>query len=72
MEVYQRIAYTQRILRGVALKKYKAVLMDCKQSAKDLVGYKGSLGHLKALSTEDFWTWGESGGLAYDGYTYPG
>ena len=69
MEVYQRIYYTHRILRGAALKKYKVALMDCKQSAKDLLGDKVTLGYLKALSTKDFWTWGESYGIVYGGYT---
>ena len=40
MDVDQRLAYKQRILRVAALKKYKVVLVDCKQSAKDLAGDK--------------------------------
>ena len=35
MEVDQRIAYTHLILRGAALRKYKVVLMACKESMKD-------------------------------------
>ena len=31
MDIYQRIAYIQRIMRGAALKKYKAVLEKCQQ-----------------------------------------
>ena len=68
MEADQRIAYMQRILRGVELKKYKAFLMECKQSANDRAGGKWTLGYLKALSTEDLWTWVNSDGLAYNGH----
>ena len=60
MEVDQSIAYMQRILRGAALKKYKAVLMECKEQAKDLTRDNYTLGDLKALSTEDFWNWAKS------------
>ena len=55
-------------MRGVVLKKYKAFLMECKQSANDLAGDKCTLGYLKALSTEDLWTWVNSDGLAYNGH----
>ena len=37
MDVDQRVAYTKRFLRGAALRKYKVVLLECKQSAKDLM-----------------------------------
>ena len=56
MEVYQRIAYTQRILIGVALKKYKSVMKECKELEKDLVGDKFNLSDLKELYIERFWT----------------
>ena len=36
----QRLAYTQRILRGAVIKKYRAVLVECKHLAKDIAGYK--------------------------------
>ena len=65
MEVDQSIAYMQRILRGAALKKYKAVLMECKESAKDPIGEKYTLGDLKVLSTEEFWTWDRSDEISY-------
>ena len=38
MNVDKRLAYTQSILRGAALKKYREVLVTCRQSAKDLAG----------------------------------
>ena len=44
----------QRIMRGAALKKYKAVLLECNQLAKDLAGENWTLGDLKELSTDDF------------------
>ena len=44
----------QRILRGDFINKYKADLLECKQSAKYLAGDKWNLGDLKGLSTEDF------------------
>ena len=37
-DVDKRIAYTQRILIVSALKKYREVLVTCKQSAKELAG----------------------------------
>ena len=63
MEVEQRIAYTQRILRGAAFKKYKAVRIECKYIAKDLAGDKWNLGNLRVIFTELFWTWDKSDGL---------
>ena len=39
-----RVAYMQRILRGAALKNYKAILVECKKSAKDLTGESWDLG----------------------------
>ena len=67
MDADKRIAYTQRILRGAALKKYKAVLTECKESAKELEGY-----HVKALYIERLWTWSKGGGLDDKGDSYLG
>ena len=72
MEVDQRVAYMRRILRRVALNKYKAVLMESKNSAKDLAGDKCTLGDPKPISTEDFWTWEKSDTLAYGRDDYLG
>ena len=71
MDVDQRVAYMQRILGVSVLKKYKAVLLECKQSSKDLAGYKWNLGELKGLSTDDFWTWYKSDGISYDLDAHP-
>ena len=51
MEVEQRVVYMQTILRVSAINKYKAVILECKQSVKDLKGDKWTLGDLKALFT---------------------
>ena len=64
MDVDQRVAYTQCILRGSAIKNYNAVLLECKQSAKKLAGDKWDLGVLKWLSTEDLWAWAKKDGIA--------
>ena len=47
-------------------------MLDCRQSSKDLAGVKWTLGNLKVLSTEEFRTWANSDGLAYDGDAYLG
>ena len=70
MDVDQIIAYMQCLLRGGELKKYKAFLMECKESAKDLAGDKWTLSDLKALSTEQLWDWDKSGGLYNGGGDY--
>ena len=72
MDVYQRLAYTQIILRGSALKKYKAVLLECKQLVKYIAVDKWTLGEMKGLSTNDFWAWEKSDGLDYYGDAYLG
>ena len=54
MDVDQRVSYTQCILRGAALKNYKAVLVECNQSANDLAGDSWYLGELKEISTDNF------------------
>ena len=68
--VHQYHMYTQRILRGSALKKYREVLVTCKQSAKELAGDEFTLGYMNGLSTEDFWTWEKTDTTGYDGYPY--
>ena len=37
-DVEKRLSYTQSILTGSALKKYREVLVTCKQSANKLAG----------------------------------
>ena len=38
MDMDQRVSYTQHILKGSALKKYIEVMVECRQSAKELTG----------------------------------
>ena len=68
MDVYQMVAYMQRILRGKPLKKYKAILLECKQSAKDIAEDKWTFVELKWVYIEDFFTWAKSYRLAYERY----
>ena len=70
IDVYQRVAYTQRILKGSALKKYREFLVACRQSAKELAGYEWKLGELAGLSTEYLWTWTKTYTTGYDGHAY--
>ena len=72
MYVDQMLAYTQRILRGAALKKYRAVLEECKQSEGGLAGDNWDLGKLKGLSTDNFWDWSKKYGIGFDGHAYLG
>ena len=50
-------------------KKYKAVLVECKQSAKDNVGDILDLIDMKELSTDYFWTCAKKCRNGYDGDT---
>ena len=45
-------------------------MLECNQSAKDIVGYKWTLSDLKGLSTDNLWTWLNTDGVGYDGDTY--
>ena len=65
-----RINYTQSILRGSALKKYREVLVACKQLEKELAEDEWDIGKLAGLSTEDFWTWANTDTKAYDRHPF--
>ena len=65
-DVEKILAYTQRILRGDALKKYWEVLVTYKQSAKELAGDKWTLGVMNELSMEYFLTWENTDTTGYD------
>ena len=69
MDVDKMVAYTQRILKGCDPKKYREVLVECRQLAKELSGDEWNLGKLKGLSTDDFWTWVKTDTMEYDGHT---
>ena len=70
--VDRKVAYTQRILRVAALKKYRAVLVEQKQSDKELTGDKWELGELKGLSADYLWYWEKKDIIVYDGHEYLG
>ena len=53
MGVYKSLAYTQRILRGAAIKKYREVMVSFRQLAKELAGDEWNLNELAGISTED-------------------
>ena len=72
MDVDKRVDYIQRTLRGYNLKKYKAVLEECKKTVKDLAGDKWELGALNGISTDDFWDWAKKDGIGYVGDSYLG
>ena len=46
----QRVNYTQILLRGAVLKKYKNVLADWKETANGIAGYQWTLGKAKDVT----------------------
>ena len=54
IDVDQMVVYMQVILIRYALNKYRAVMVECKQSAKELAGDNWDLCKLKGISTDDF------------------
>ena len=57
MDVYLSIKYIDRILRVTTLKKYQQVLAECKEPENGLAGDPWSLGSVKGVYMEHFWTW---------------
>ena len=57
LDVDQMVSYMQRLLRGEALKKYKTVLVDCKETAKGVYGYQWMLCEAKGVTMDHLWTW---------------
>ena len=57
MDVKKTINYTERILKGSALNKYRQVLVDCKQLENVLAVDKWTLGQAKSVTIEQFWYW---------------
>ena len=70
MDLDKRVAYTQRIIRGAALKNYREVLVACRQLEKELTGYEWNLRELAGLSTEVFWTLAKTYTTGYDEHNY--
>ena len=67
MDVEKIVAYTQRILICYAIKKYKAVLVECKQLAKDLAVGFWDLVEMNEISTNNLWNWANKDITGYDG-----
>ena len=67
------IKYTERILIVAALKIYRQVLAECKESEKGLAGDQWNLMLLKILTMEQFWDWTKVGTIyrAVDLFTGP-
>ena len=70
MNTDQKVAYTRSTLKGAALKKYREVLVACRQLAKELEGDEWNLGKLAGLSADDFWTWAKMDTMGYDKNAY--
>ena len=70
MDVGKILAYIQRILIGAALKKYREVMVACRQLEKELAGDEWNLGELAGLSAKAFWTWGMTDTTGYDGHPF--
>ena len=64
------IAYTQHILRGAALKKYREVLVACRHPEKELVVDEWNLGKLGRISIEAFCTLAQTYTTGYDGHAH--
>ena len=52
MDIDKIINYTEHILRGTVLNKYKQVLEECKELEKGLDGYHWTLGVTKDVIME--------------------
>ena len=63
MDVDQKVNYMHSLLRGLALKKYKTVLTECKELAKDIAGYQWTLKNAKDVTIELFCTWEKVDGI---------
>ena len=57
IDVDRKVKYTQRLLRGLALNKYKTVLAEWKDPENDIAGDKWTLGAVKYVTMDQFWTW---------------
>ena len=72
MDVDKSVNCVQRLLRGSALNKYKAVLTEFKESAKGLSGDQWTLGETNDVTMEKFWTQAKEDGLESYRYAYMG
>ena len=56
MYVDKIIGYTHHILRGLAINKYKKVLVEYKDQGKGLFGDQWALGPTQIVTMEKIWT----------------
>ena len=56
MDIDLRIKYTESILQGPAIKNFRQVLVECKDSEKGLYGYQWSIGWTNDVTMKQFWT----------------
>ena len=54
LDVDKRVNYTQRLLRGPELMKYKSILEECKESKKGIDEYQWTLGAMKYVTMQQF------------------
>ena len=67
LNVYQRFNYKHRLLRGDALKEYKAVLEECKETANDISGDQWALSEANCITVGRFLTWAKEYGTDVNG-----
>ena len=72
MDVYKKINYTESILLGSALKKYRQILAECKDSEKGIAGDHWTLESEKGVSMEQLWSWSKVGAINRAGYLFTG
>ena len=70
MDVDKGVSYMQRILKGAALKKYKQVLVACRQLTKALAVDEWNIRNLAGLSAEAFWNLHKTDTTGYDRHAY--
>ena len=54
LDLNQMIKYMDHILRGLELKKFRQVLLECKKLVKGLAVYQWSMGLAKSVTVEQF------------------
>ena len=72
LDVDKRVNYMQRLLKRLALNKYKTVLSECKASAKVIAGDQWTLSAKKYVIMEKFRTWEKLYSVEVSGDMYLG
>ena len=70
--MYQSVDYKKRLLRGEALKTYKDVLEECKETAKGISGDQWIFGKANDITVEGLWAWAKQYGMDVDVNVYLG